>query len=145
MWQKLYPIALMRKSIGRPSFLVKYCYNNARIFSRGRKPVSPFWSQSSISIPPENVRKPEVFWHFYGLNRNGTLASNWLKSRKKDSRKFSCDTILVFLLLVLNRCFLVQLQPTTKNIFKFVCIDTGTWQMLKICCWCCADILFVKF
>ena len=31
--------------------------------------LQPILSQCSISIPPENVRKPEVFWCFQGVHK----------------------------------------------------------------------------
>ena len=41
----------------------------------------------SLSIPPENVRSPKVFWRFQGLQK-GILAWNGLKMKNKNEFTF---------------------------------------------------------
>ena len=99
-------------------WLRKY-FNNDEVFplcGNGCEPIlthSIRLAQRGISIPPENIRKPKVFWRFHGVQKWSTELK-WFNFEKLITHR----TVIGILLLLLVSCS-CSLAPDLMTTYWF--------------------------
>ena len=96
----------------------------------------------SLSIPPENIIKPEVFWCFQGVQKE-TVAWNGLKSSKFKGLNFMFCSAYIRYFIIGDFFFIVCI------FFSFLATDMVTLffgKICGICLWpiCLRSSLFIK-
>ena len=142
-------------------WLRKY-FNNDEVFplcGNGCEPIlthSIRLAQRGISIPPENIRKPKVFWRFQGVQKWSTELK-WFNLEKLITHR----TVIGILLLLLLSCS-CSLAPDLMTTYWFCNFSAAAadnlgphflrskfmkyfWKDLLICGALGDLVLFVKF